>query len=271
MILTETGQMQFPAFTAHCCEGVLEIKFAVDRCHTDPFGRMPPQAVAQVMEAAVKQQMEGCGWGRETVEQKNLVWVVGWTSIQIKRLPHLGETLLVRIWPGRKKHSMHVRKFAFFTDAGEPLVSAAVLFLMMDRKTRKLALSAAEPVLMEVVIPGEADIPKLHEVFPSELPHKRTRIVASHEIDENGHMNNACYLEWAGALCEEQYLAQHEPRSIWVQYIKELTEGLTVTLEYVMKKQKLFVHGTANGGDIFLAVIQYKYCGNLTDGRDRTQ
>lgn len=119
--MTETGQVRFPAFTAHCPEGVLEMKLTVARCHTDSSGRMPPHVLAKVMEDAVKRQMEACGWGRETMETKNVALVVGWTSIQIKRLPRLGESLLARIWPGRKKCSMHVRKYAFFTDAGEAL------------------------------------------------------------------------------------------------------------------------------------------------------
>ena len=94
--------MRFPAFTAHCPEGVLEMKLTVARCHTDSSGRMPPHVLAKVMEDAVKRQMEACGWGRETMETKNVALVVGWTSIQIKRLPCLGESLLARIWPGRK-------------------------------------------------------------------------------------------------------------------------------------------------------------------------
>lgn len=119
MRLTETGRAQFPAFTAHCPEGVLEMRLTVSHCHIDSSGRMPPHVLAKVMEAAVKRQMEAYGWDRETVEKKNIALVVGWTSIHIKRLPRLDENLLVRIWPGRKKCSMHVRKYAFFADTGE--------------------------------------------------------------------------------------------------------------------------------------------------------
>lgn len=255
--MTETGQVRFPAFTAHCPEGVLEMKLTVARCHTDSSGRMPPHVLAKVMEDAVKRQMEACGWGRETMETKNVALVVGWTSIQIKRLPRLGESLLARIWPGRKKCSMHVRKYAFFTDAGEALVSAAVLFLPMDRTSRKL--TAAEiPTLTEVVIPGEADVPSLRRAFPTKLPNQAVRTVRVHEIDENGHMNNTCYLQWAHELWEDDHRRQHEPRSIWVQYANELMEGQTVTLDYAVQGQRLYVRGSVNQTDSFLAVIQYE-------------
>lgn len=176
--------MGFPAFTACCPEGVLEMKFTAARCDMDPFGRMPPYMLAKVMETAMKQQMEMCGWGREMVEKTGVTWVVGWTSLQIRRLPHGGENLLVRIWPGRKKFSMHVRKYAFFTEAGEPLVSAAVLFLPMDRRSRKLTLTADIPELPEVMLPGEANIPSLRQPFPHELSRQCVRTVCAHEIDE---------------------------------------------------------------------------------------
>ena len=252
--------MGFPAFTACCPEGVLEMKFTAARCDTDPFGRMPPYMLAKVMETAMKQQMEMCGWGREMVEKTGVTWVVGWTSLQIRRLPHGGENLLVRIWPGRKKFSMHVRKYAFFTEAGEPLVSAAVLFLPMDRRSRKLTLTADIPELPEVMLPGEANIPSLRQPFPHELSRQCVRTVCAHEIDENGHMNNTCYLKWASELCDQEFHAQHKPRSIWVQYISELTEGQRVTLEYAETGQRFFIRGTANQADSFLAVIQYESC-----------
>lgn len=263
--------MRFPAFTAHRPEGVLEMRFTVARCHTDLDGRMQPHRLTKVMENAMKRQMEAYGWGRETVEKTNVTWVVGWTSIQIKRLPHAGENLLVRIWPGRKKLSMHVRKYAFFTDAGEALVSAAVLFLPMDRKSRKLTLAAEALTLPEVVIPGEADIPSLRETFPDELPYQYVRTVCDHEIDENGHMNNTCYLKWAHELYGRDHHERHEPRTIWIQYINELMEGQTVTLEYTVKGQRLFVRGTVNQVDSFLATIQYEPCDPPPGGRDCPQ
>lgn len=263
--------MRFPAFTAHCPQGVLELKFTIAPCHTDPFVRVPPHMLAKAMETAVKEQMEACGWGRKTLAEKNIAWVVGWTSIQIKRLPHAGENLLVRIWPGRKKLSMHVRKYAFFTDAGETIASAAVLFLPMDRTSRKLTMAAEALALPEVVISGEADIPSLCQAFPAELPCQSVRTVRAHEIDENGHVNNACYLQWADELYGREHREPHEPRSIWIQYVKELMEGQTVTLDYVAEGQCLFLRGTVDQADSFLAVIQYEACDNPSGGRNCPQ
>ena len=146
---------------------------------------------------------------------------------------------------------------SFFTDAGEALASAAVLFLPMDRTSRKL--TAAEiPTLPEVVVPGEADVPSLRRAFPTKLPNQAVRTVRAHEIDENGHMNNTCYLQWANELWEDDHRRQHEPRSIWVQYANELMEGQTVTLDYAVQGQRLYVRGSVNQTDSFLAVIQYE-------------
>lgn len=71
-------------------------------------------------------------------------------------------------------------------------------------------------------------------------------------------MNNTCYLQWANELWEDDHRGKHEPRSIWVQYANELTEGQTVALDYAVQGQCLFVRGSVNQADSFLAVIQYE-------------
>lgn len=250
--------MDFPEYTPRCPEGVAELKITVSPGLADQEGKMRPEALAHAMETITEQQLEKHGWGRTALQKKNMVWVVGWTSIQIKRLPHCGESLLLRTWPGRDKFSMRVRKYAFYTAAGEALVSTASLFLLMDRKSRKMISSATNVNLPAVVIPGESDVPKLQIAFPERLPHNRLRTVCCDEIDANGHMNNSCYLAWADALCTSEYRTNHEPGSIWVQYAKELRESQTVVLEYGMEKDVLFVRGKADGANAFLAAIQYR-------------
>ena len=126
-------------------------------------------------------------------------------------------------------------------------------------------------MLPEVVIPVEADVPSLRKAFPEELPNQSLRTVCAYEIDENGHMNNTCYLQWADRFWEGGHRGQYEPCSIWVQYINELIEGQTVTLDYAVQGQSLFVRGTVDQVDSFLAVIQYESCDVPVGGRDRLQ
>ena len=250
--------MTVPDYTPLCPAGVTELALTVTAEQTDGSGRMRLDALAHAMELATREQLQVSGWTQAVFDAKNLVWVIAWTSIQIERMPRAGESLLLRVWPGQKKMSMHVRKYAVYSAAGEPLAGAASLFLLMDRVKRTLAPQTAGPDLPAVTLPGEAENPPMRVLFPEKLPNRRVRTVSAGEIDANGHMNNACYLAWADALCDPAYRATHPPRSAWVQYTKELREGQTAALDWTMEENSLFVRGTTDGTDAFLAVIQYQ-------------
>ena len=152
--------MVFPEYTPHCPDGVAERKITVSSGLTDQNGKMCPEALARVMETVTKRQLEKHGWSRIALQEKNTAWVMGWTSIQIKRLPCCGESLLLRTWPGQNKFSMHVQKYAFYTASGEALVSTASLYLLMDRESRKMISAGTELKSPAVKIPGESAAPK---------------------------------------------------------------------------------------------------------------
>ena len=250
--------MEFPEYTPVCPEGVTELVLTVTPEQTDGGGVMRLDALAHAMELATREQFRQAGWTQRAFDDQNLVWVISWTAIQIKRLPREEESLLLRVWPGRKKLSMHVRKYALYTASGEPLAGTASFFLLMDRAKRTLAPQSAGPDLPPVALPGEAENPPMRVPFPENLPDHRTRTVSAGEIDANGHMNNACYLAWAEELCDPTYRASHAPRSVWVQYTKELKEGQTAILDWALEDNRLCVCAAADGADAFLAVIQYQ-------------
>ena len=252
--------MTVPDYTPLCPAGVTELTLTVTAEQTDGSGRMRLDALAHAMELATREQFQSHGWTKQTFDNQNLVWVIAWTSIQIMRLPRENEPIRLRVWAGRKKLSMHVRKYAVYTASGEPLASTASLFLLMDKEKRTLAPQTAAPDFPEVTLPGEAEIPTMRLPFPENPANHRTRTVSAGEIDSNGHMNNACYLAWADELCGPAYRANHAPRSVWVQYTKELKEGQTAALEFGMERDRLLVRAASDGAEAFLAAIQYRKC-----------
>ena len=250
--------MTVPDYTPLCPAGVTELALTVTPEQTDGGGVMRLDALTHAMELATREQLQTSGWTQAVFDAKNLVWVIAWTSIQIERMPQAGESLLLRVWPGQKKLSMHVRKYAVYSAAGEPLAGAASLFLLMDRVKRTLAPQSAGPEFPAVIIPGEAENPPMRIPFPEKLLNHSTRTVCAGEIDANGHMNNACYLAWADELCDPAYRASHEISAVWVQYTKELMEGQSAALDWALEDNRLCVRALADGADAFLAVIQYQ-------------
>lgn len=246
--------MSFPEYTAACPAGVYQKKFPM----TGLSGQVCPGDLAREMEKITEEHLGILGLSRDKLKAECKIWVIAWTQIHISRLPALGEQVILRIWPGRMKAMMQVRKYGFYTADGDPLACASSLFAMMDANTRGLAAPSEILKYLPVVeIPGEPDLPPMRLEFPAELGEVRQRTVAAEEIDLNGHLNNTHYLDWADCLAEQCPVQGHTPQSIWVQYIKELTEGQQTALQYGLQDDTLFARGCSAGCECFL--LQEKF------------
>ena len=236
--------MSFPEYTVACPAGAYQKKFPM----TGLSGQVRPGDLAREMEKITEEHLGILGLSRDSLRAEGKIWVIAWTQIHISRLPEPGERVILRIWPGKMKAMMQVRKYAFYTADGEALACAASIFVMMDAITRSFAAPSEILKHLPVVeLPGEPDLPPMRLEFPADLSQSLSRTVAAEEIDLNGHLNNTHYLDWADPLLEGRM-----PASIWVQYVKELMEGQEVALQYEMQESALYARGVSAAKDSFL-------------------
>lgn len=215
--------------------------------------------LAHVMQGITEDHLNTFGISVDTLKAEGKIWVIGWNSIEINRMPKLGEVLQIRIWPCKKKSNMYVRKYTFYAANGEPLVSAASFFLLMDSVSRSLA-DASEKMqnIPIVVVPGEPAAPRLILPFPKELLEQKKRVVQPEEIDFNGHLNNARYLNWAEELLKEVEGESVRLKNIWIQYLAELLEGEEVTMRYTCEDQVFYIKGYAGDKESFSVRMEYE-------------
>ena len=241
--------MSFPEYIAACPAGAYQKKFPM----TGLSGQVRPGDLAREMEKITEEHLGILGLSRDSLRAEDKIWVIAWTQIHISRLPEPGEQVILRIWPGKMKAMMQVRKYAFYTADGEALACAASIFVMMDANTRSFAAPSEILKYLPVVeLPSEPDLPPMRLNFPAELGQTMSRTVAAEEIDLNGHLNNTHYLDWADQLMEGRL-----PTSIWVQYVKELLKGQDVVLHYDWQEGILHVRGITEGHDSFLLAAAF--------------
>ena len=248
---------QFPEFTEICPEGVHEKIIQVTESMSDSAGYMHPAELARQMQTITEEHFDHyAGMTIHMLQEAGLSWVISWTQMHIVRLPEQGETIRLRIWVGKKKAVLHTRKYAFYTMTGEPLVTTASLFLLMDRESRRVA---ADPEGMReiqpVVIPGEPNAPKMNVPFPEDYESLSGRTVESNEIDYNGHLNNSYYLDWTEILPEENFLQNHMIHSIWIEYTQEMKEGDTAGMYYTIGENTIYIRGVSRNGQTFRVCI----------------
>ena len=112
-------------------------------------------------------------------------------------------------------------------------------------------------ILNPIVVRGEPNLPKLQQRFPAVYRNQMQRTVSTEEIDYNGHLNNSKYLDWVEELLDSNFYTEKTPKTIWVQYVKELREGETAKLRYTWEDEVMYVRGIHNGEDSFLVKMEF--------------
>ena len=249
----------FPIYTEECPEGVLELITEVKPEQTDARGRMRLGDLARQMQTLTEQHFDRfSGLTIQSLNDRNLSWIIAWSQLEIIRLPMSGEKIRMRVWAGKKKAVMHTRKYAFYTMDGSPLLATSSLFILMDRNTRQAAADPDElKQTMIVKLADEPGAPKMNLQFPEVYAENMERTVSADEIDYNGHLNNSRYLDWSEVLPGDVYLSSHMPRTVWIEYSRELLEGDTATLQYEIRNDLIYVVGSHEGTQSFRLKAEY--------------
>lgn len=236
--------MAGPVFQIPLPEGMAEQTFEVKDSQTDVYGNMRLPDLARQMEKITEMHLMQYGIGFKSLLEEKKAWVISWSSIQVNRLPKKGETIVLRMWPGKNKAIMYLRNYCFYTLEGRPLVWASSLFVLMDTNTRRAVAPSSKLKQIPVIsVEGEAIFPAMHKNMP-EFTNCIQRVVLPSEIDKNGHMNNTCYLDWADDIRYAENIGDRMPVSVWIQYNSELKEGQCVDIRYSAENDTLCMQGS---------------------------
>ena len=239
-------------------EGVYVRKVTVTGSMTDADGIMSVLSIAKNMQEAAGDQLIDLGIGFDVTSGLNMLWVVVWSEFHFKRFPKTGESVTFYTWPGKKMHWFYPRRAYVFDANGEELAHGAYLWMLMDSETRKVTDDKGLlGVLPTLKIEGECKVPQMKTDFPENLPETCLRKVAPDEIDENGHVNNAHYLNWAMDVAKECGFGTAQLKTIWINYKKEILPDDTVELCYMKDGNLLCVAGSGMGEHHFIARLDF--------------
>lgn len=195
-------------------------------CGADNVQR-PDSLLSWIMDAA-EDHATLLGFGREFCEQKGLAWVEYRLSAQIARLPKWKEPVAVSTWTAPVSPLIATRDFLMEAAAGETLVRASCQWVLIHAARRR-------PVPLRREIPRllrESMTPFFPDAVPLEKPEglvpARSFRSEWHNVDFNGHTNNAVYLIWALDALPEGWMGERRLRGIEISFRKETFPGTAV-------------------------------------------
>jgi medium-chain acyl-[acyl-carrier-protein] hydrolase len=145
---------------------------------------------------------EELGVGYEALRGTESFWALSKMAMDFRRKPEYGEEIRVSTWPKGVDRLFALRDYRFTSASGEVLLEARSHWLALPlaggRPKRIESLAVAFPDNSSLPDPELADLAGAAESLrASANPLETSRAAAFSDLDSNGHVNNARYVEWA--------------------------------------------------------------------------
>ena len=153
-------------------------------------------------------------------------------DIVIRSWPRFNETVRIETRPTSFKKFLANRKYTVYTTDDQWIAEARSVWIFTDMTAKKPARIPAEiPEAFGVPPESEAsfysleDLPEIAGDAPA-IPFS----VGKRDLDNNGHVNNVRYVEWALESLPEDFTHSRAVGRVKIHYKKELREGDEATL-----------------------------------------
>ena len=228
-------------------EPIYHLSFDITDLHVDRFGRLKSSSILYfVQEAAGRhwQHIEG-----RTGQNCPLYWVIIRHRVQVTRLPRKGETVHLETWPMPTTRVAYPRSVVAYDEQGKELFRSISLWVLMDPETRAMVLPGKSGIIVNGVLRGN-ELPSPNSLAPATLSAEIERVVRFTDLDVNGHMNNARYLDWLADLLPGSFHEHHQIRDITLGYVAEAREGDGLLQQWQMEENgRLRLEITRPAGD----------------------
>ena len=224
------------------------IKFTVTELHCDRFDRCRPSSLLRFAQDAAGSHCVQLGTDWDSMAARGYFWAVIRQRLEVTRLPRSGETVTVKTWPMPTTRVAYPRATEGYDAQGNLLFKVIGLWVIMDIHTRAMIRPDKSGLAVEGVVLG-SELPAPAGLNPRELPEATTRTVGFTELDINGHMNNARYLDWICDLLPSDFHREHPMKAVTVCYLSEALEGQQVRLCWA-NADSLTVEGAVTKTDV---------------------
>lgn len=216
---------------------------AFSEYHTIPFyesdltNHITIAMLINILILASDHQNEALGVDQESIiQQYGLGWVVTSYSFKINRLPKTGMTVRMTTRGTFYNRFFAYREFWLHDEQGNELVKVDSIWVLMDEAARKIT-----DIPEDIITPYHSEkvrrLPKLSrpEKIADQIPTASKKYqVRGSDIDFNGHVNNAHYLEWVMDALPLDFLIHHMPTRIDIRFENEVKYGNWVTSSVIV-------------------------------------
>ncbi|UQS82427.1 thioesterase [Bombilactobacillus folatiphilus] len=185
-------------------------------------------------------QLKEVGIDSQHMVAQGIGWVVTKYHLEITRMPHLNEAISITTEANSYNKFFCYRTFTVQDASGQEIVKLTSNWVMLDIQSRKMMVIKSE-IMEQLNCPYSTEIwrfPRIDLVEHTDQPIAYpTRFF---DIDINGHVNNAVYLDWMLDSLGRDFLMAHQLQQLDIKYEQEVQYGDTV--ESFVQQEGLTTH-----------------------------
>lgn len=206
-------------------------EFHIRPTEVDRYGRLKPSAMLLYIQQTAGEHSDSFQLTYDALAQRGIFWAVIRHKIEITRLPRENEKITLETWPMPTTRVAYPRSTVAYDEQGNVLFRSICLWILMDLNNRSMLIPGKSGVEVEGFLRGD-ELSTTKSLMPLTLPNRICRQVVYSDLDRNGHMNNARYLDWVQDLLPSDHHREHPMKELTVCYINEALETQSLDLNW---------------------------------------
>lgn len=220
----------------------MEIFEGVQNNDCDMTGRLSPANIFKKLTDLASMNATQVGLGFKEMLAMDLFWVLSRMKVKFLRRPRAGEMLYWRTWPRTYQQKLfHIRDYEVLDETRQPVMLASSAWLVIHAVKRCLMPPNRTPGLK---------LPLLEHLAALDEPLEKLRIAETNEafvmtarysdIDMQGHMNNARYVEAITNAVPYALISGRELDWIQVNYDKEVRAREQLSIRVASSSENVY-------------------------------
>ncbi len=216
---------------------------------TDVSCRLKPAAFMNLAQEAAGSNAATLGFGYDDLIKYNTAWILSRVRVVFVDTPKWKDEITLHTWHKGLDRLFYLRDF-IMTDAEDKVrVKATTSWLILDLDTRKMVrhpqMNDDGTACRENVIETPADRVRMPKGVEPELI--RVHEVSYSDIDNNGHTNNAMYMQWSMNAVGYEITSVRPVKEFTINFNHETTIGDKVSIYRVMEEREDGLHVFVEG------------------------
>jgi acyl-ACP thioesterase len=241
-------------------ESLWKESFEIKSFDVDFQQNLKPSSLMQFFQEVASLHAESLGGGYDALIKRELFWALSRLKVEITRMPHWGETILIETWPCGNEGLFFRRDYLVYDKDRRVIIRGVSGWLLVSVPT----LRPQRPSQLGIDLPENKGKKSL-DYFPQRISTQTTQVafsktVAYNEIDQNLHVNNTRYLDWATDCFQLKHYQEFKLSVFSLEFLSETHWGdeIELRMDGLGLKSDIEAFEKSTGTTLFKAILNWK-------------